>query len=178
MHGVADDDTASACPVCGVFPTSVRHRRTTRPRDLLYGEQPLVVRWHKVQYAYRGQRCPRTAFTEQILEVPARARLTGRLRRSVAHQIGESLEVSVASWRLMSCPIAHAALIPCVDALLNEPEPVRLLGIDETRRGRPRRTQDETTGKWVKMERFEINFVDLDGARACWVRHQGARRPT
>ena len=123
----------------------------------------LVVRWHKVQYACREAQCPRKAFTEQISEVPAGARLTGRLRRSVAHQIGEGLAVSVASLGLMSWPIAHAAFITHADARLNEPEPVRVPGIDETRRGRPRWTQDETSGKWVKLERFETNFVDLDG---------------
>ena len=163
VHVVTDDGAAAACPKCGVFSTSVRQRRTTRPRDLPYGEEQLVVRWHKVQYACREQLCPRKAFTEQIEEVPAGARLTGRLRRSVAHQIGEGLAVSVASVGLMSWPIAHAAFVRHADALLAEPEPVRFLGIDETRRGRPRWTQDEDTRRWVKLERFETNFVDLTG---------------
>ncbi len=162
VHVVTDDEAAAACPQCGVFSRSVRQRRTTRPRDLPYGEQQLVVRWHKVQYACREQ-CPRKAFTEQIGEVPAGARLTGRLRRSVAHQIGEGLAVSVASEGLMSWPIAHAAFVSHADALLAEPEPVRVLGIDKTRRGRPRWTQDQDTGGWVKLERFETNFVDLTG---------------
>ena len=60
VHVVTDDQAAAACPKCGVFSTSVRQRRTTRPRDLPYGEQRLVVRWHKVQYACRQARCPRT----------------------------------------------------------------------------------------------------------------------
>jgi transposase len=161
VHVVTDDEAAAACPQCGVFSSSIRQRRTTRPRDLPYGEEQLVVRWHKVQYACRQAPCPRKAFTEQIPEVPAGARLTGRLRHSVAQQIGEGLAVSVASDRLMSWPIAHAAFIKHADALLAEPEPVRVLGIDETRRGRPRWTQDETTKRWVKLERFETNFVDL-----------------
>jgi transposase len=163
LHVVTDDDAAAACPVCGVFSSSVRQRRTTRPRDLPYGEELLAVRWHKVQYACQEARCPRKAFTEQIPEVPAGARLTGRLRRSVAVQIGEGLAVSVASVGLMSWPIAHAAFITHADALLAEPDPVRVLGIDETRRGRPRWTQDADSGKWVKLERFETNFVDLAG---------------
>jgi len=163
VHVVTDDQAAAACPMCGVLSSAVRQRRTTRPRDLPYGEQRLVVRWHKVQDACREGQCPRKAFTEQISEVPAGARLTGRLRRSVVHQIGEGLAVSVASLGLMSWRIAHAAFTTHANARLNEPEPVRVPGIDETRRGRPRRTQDETSGKWVKLERFETNFVDLDG---------------
>ena len=83
VHVVTSDEAAAACPKCGVFSSSVRQRRTTRPRDLPYGQEPLVVRWHKVQYACREQQCPRKAFTEQIPEVPAGARLTGRLRRDV-----------------------------------------------------------------------------------------------
>ena len=63
--------------------------------------------------------------------MPAGVRLTGRLRRSVAHQIGEGLAVSVASVGLMSWPIAQAVFITHTDALLNAPEPVRVLGIDE-----------------------------------------------
>ena len=41
--------------------------------------------------------------------------------------------------------------------------PVTVLGIDETRRGRPRWVQDELTGRWRLTERFETNFVDLAG---------------
>ena len=176
VHVVTDDQAAAACPKCGVFSTSVRQRRTTRPRDLPYGEQRLLVRWHKVQYACRQARCPRKAFTEQILEVPAGARLTGRLRRGVAQQIGEGLSVSVASLGLMSWPIAHAAFVKHADALLTEPEPVRVLGIDETRRGRPRWTQDEQTAKWVKLERFETNFVDLSGSQGLLGQASGRRK--
>jgi transposase len=41
VHVVTDDEAAAACPQCGVFSSSVRQRRTTRPRDLRYGEQQL-----------------------------------------------------------------------------------------------------------------------------------------
>jgi len=135
VHVLTDDESAAACPACGVFSSSVRQRRTTRPRDLPYGEQPLVVRWHKVQFACRQSGCARKAFTEQIAEVPAGARLTGRLRRHVARAVGEGAAVSVAGAGLMSWPIAHAAWVVHADALLAEPEPVVVLGIDETRRG-------------------------------------------
>ncbi len=55
--------------MCGVFSSRVRQRRTTRPRDLPYGEQALVVRWHKVQWVCRERACPRRAFTEPIAEI-------------------------------------------------------------------------------------------------------------
>jgi len=93
---VTDDPGASACPVCGVFSSSVRQRRTTRPRDLPYGEELLVVRWHKVRYACREELCARKAFTERIGEVPAGARVTGRLRRAAGKAVGGGQAVSGA----------------------------------------------------------------------------------
>ncbi len=61
VHVVTADATAAACPRCGVFSTSVRQFRTTRPEDLPYGEAPLAVRWRKAQYRCRESRCPRKA---------------------------------------------------------------------------------------------------------------------
>ena len=96
VHVATDEETAAACPECGVLSTSVRQRRTTSPRDLPYGEVPLAVRWHKVQYACRESACARRAFTEQIPELPARARVPGRLRRHVADRVAEGLPVATA----------------------------------------------------------------------------------
>lgn len=53
---------------------------------------------------------------------------------------------------------------------------MRVLGIDETRRGRPRWTQDETSGKWVKLERLETNFVDQDGPQGVLGQASGRRK--
>jgi len=99
---VTDDETAAACPACGVFSSSVRQCRTTRPRDVRYGKEPLVVRWHKVQFACRQPLCAWRAFTGQIAELPAGARLTVRLRRHVARTVGDGAAVSVACQDLMS----------------------------------------------------------------------------
>ena len=164
VHVVTDDVGASACPACGVFSDKVRQRRITRPRDVGYGEEPLTVRWHKTQYACEEGLCPRKAFTECISEVPARARATGRLRRAAAGAVAAGASVSVAvRAHGLSWPIVHAAFVAKADAELVEPWPVRVLGIDETRRGKPRWTQDSETGKWVRLDMFETNFMDLSG---------------
>ena len=165
VHVVTDDETAAACPVCGVLSVSVRQRRTTAPRDVPYGEEPLVVRWHKVQYSCQESACPRKAFTEQIEEVPAGARVTGRLRRHVADRIGDGLPVSVAGEGLLGWPAAHDAFVAAVTAQLPDPEPVETLGIDETRRGKPRWTRTADGEGWVKLETFETNFVDLGSSQ-------------
>jgi hypothetical protein len=65
----------------------------------------------------------------------------------------------------MLWPTANAALI-CYAAqvLLAEPEPVTVLGIDETRRGTPRWEQDADTGEWsLVVDHWHIGFVDISG---------------
>ena len=156
--------SSAGCPQCGVVSTSVKQRRTTRPRDLPYGEEPLAVRWRKRQYRCRELACPRKAFTESIDEVPPRARLTGRLCRQLASQVASGRSVSaVAAQFRVSWPVAHRRYAIFADGLLTEPEPPVVLGIDETRRGKPKWIQDTETGRWVRTERFETNFTDLSG---------------
>ena len=52
---------------------------------------------------------------------------------------------------------AYGSVLPA------QPEPVAVLGIDETRRGRPRR-RDPDTGLWeVTVDRWHVGFVDIGG---------------
>ncbi|MGH3303150.1 MAG: ISL3 family transposase [Streptosporangiaceae bacterium] len=164
VHLVTTASSAAGCPQCGVISTSVKQRRTTRPRDLPYGEEPLAIRWHKRQYRCREDACPRKAFTESIAEVPPRAGLTGRLCRLAAAQLASGRSVArVAADYGISWPVTHRHYVAHADALLTEPEPPTVLGTDETRRGTPKWIQDAGTGRWVRTERFETNFTDLSG---------------
>jgi len=164
VHLGTDDEAAAACPECGVFSTCVRQRRTTRPRDLPYGEVALEVRWHKRQFACRERLCKQQAFTESIDELPPYARITGRTRRAAAAAVGSGWSVAAAVTKElpMSWPIAHAAFAAHADRLLVELVAPEVLGIDETRRRRPRWAKNEA-GSWSRLERFETNFVDLSG---------------
>jgi hypothetical protein len=129
-----------------------------------YGEEPLAVRWHRRQYRCREAAGLRRAFTESIAEVPARARLTGRLCRQLAGQVAAGRSVAaVAAEYQVSWPVAHQRYAVHADALLTEPDPPVVLGIDGTRRGTPKWIQAPVTGKWVRTERFETNFTDLSG---------------
>ncbi len=47
VHLVTADETARACPACGVFATRVKGSAVIRPRDLPYGESGLEFHWHK-----------------------------------------------------------------------------------------------------------------------------------
>jgi transposase len=166
LHAVTDDPSAAACPVCGVFSERVRQRRVTRPRDVRFGEEPLAIRWHKVQYACDEAPCPRRAFTESTRELPPRARLTGRLRRAAGRMVDAGASVSAACLEhRMAWPAGHRSYVGVVDArsaaAQSELPAVTVLGIDETRRGRPTWELDPTTGRWVGLERFETNLVCL-----------------
>src|SRR5512144_1630986 len=163
-HVVTVDESAAACPGCGVFSTSVKQYRVTRPRDLGYGEEPLAVRWHKRQFRCRERGCSRRAFTESIAELPPGARVTGRLRRAAGAEVDEHGSVrAAAAGHGISWPVVHAAFVGHADAQLVEPAPVAVLGIDATRRGRPRWDRDPDSGRWRRLDRFETNFVDLGG---------------
>lgn len=109
--------------------------------------------------------------------MPARARVTGRLRRHVARLVADGAAVSTACAGLMSWPVAHRAWVAHAEARLAEPSPVRVLGIDETRRGRPTWRQDPDTGKWL-AERFETNFVDLAGTQGLLGQTAGRTKST
>jgi transposase len=167
VHVVTRDETASACPSCGVVSSSVKGRVRTRPRDIPYGAAALRVVWHKRRWRCIETPCTRGSFTEQVPAVPARARLTCRLRAELGHAVAEQRRcVSEAAasygvaWRTV-----HAAYIAHVEATLAEPLPaVVVLGIDETRRGRPVWRRDPDTGRWVlACDRWHTGFVDAAG---------------
>jgi transposase len=110
VHVATDDPTSAACPSCGVISTSVKEYPTTTPRDLPYGESALVVVWRKVRWRCRESACPWGSFTEQVAEVPAGRRTTGRLRRAIATAIGEAARsvAEVADAHGVSWPTGRA----------------------------------------------------------------------
>jgi hypothetical protein len=65
----------------------------------------------------------------------------------------------------LSWPIAHAAFVAHVDPVLAQPlPPVKVLGIDETRRGKVQWGQDPDTGRWfVLADRWHTGIVDAAG---------------
>lgn len=139
---VTADETASACPACGVFSASVKALVCTRPRDSLYGTRGLRLIWHKRRRRCRERLCPRASFTESLPAVRARSRLTTRLRTELGYAIAEQGRVvsESAAHYSVDWSIVHDAFVARVKAPL---PPVRVLGIDETLtaiRGEPHRT--------------------------------------
>jgi len=175
VHAVTAGEAAAACPSCGVVSTSVKARVTTSPRDIPYGQDRIIVRWNKTRWRCREEYCGRSSFTESISQVPARARTTGRLRTQIGAAIGDAARsvAEVAAAHGVSWPTAHRAFITHAEAELTEPQPTQVLGIDETRRGKPRWERCTDTGRWVRVDPWDTGFVDLAGSQGLLGQREG-----
>ncbi|WP_255606089.1 ISL3 family transposase [Mycolicibacterium xanthum] len=178
VHVVTVDESAAVCPGCGVVSSSVKEHTTTSPKDIPYGHDDVVVRWHKTRWRCREDYCQKSSFTEVIAQVPARARTTARLRTQMAEAIGEAARsvAEVAASHAVSWPTAHAAFVAHAEAVLREPAPVRVLGIDETRRGKPRWRHCTDTASWVRVDPWDTGFVDLAGDQGLLGQREGRSR--
>lgn len=127
------------------------------------------LRWRKRRWYSPSAACPRKSFTEQVTHVPARSRLTRRLRQAADAAVADGGRTIVQAARDhgVSWPVAAAAFTTHATAVLPaEPEPVTVLGIDEVRRGKPHWNWDEATGSWtVTADRRHVGFVDLSGGQ-------------
>jgi transposase len=172
---VTTEETAAACPACGVLSTSVKARVITSPKDIPYGLGRILVRWHKTRWRCREDYCERGSFAEAIVQVPARSRTTVRLRTAMGAAIGDAARSvsEVADAHGVSWPTAHRAFIAHAEALLAEPQPTPLLGIDETRRGKPRWQRCTETGRWVRVDPWDTGFVDLAGEQGLLGQREG-----
>lgn len=167
VHVISADEAAAACPTCGVVSTARKGSATTRPRDVPYGPDPVRLVWHKSRWRCREYRCLRRSFTESLPQVPSRCRLTTRLYEQVGAAVadGYSCVTSAARAHQVSWPVAHDAFIAHVTPTLEQDLPqVAVLGIDETRRGKPIWEQDPASGRWrVKHDRWHTAIVDAAG---------------
>ena len=176
VHVATAEEEAAACPSCGVFSTSLKGRVTTSPRDIPYGKDRIMVRWNKTRWRCREDYCERGSFTEAIAQIPARARTTRRLRTQMGAAIGEAAR-SVTEGAIahgVSWPTAHRAFVAHAEELLGEPEPTRVLGIDETRRGKPRWEHCTETGRLgAGPTPWDTGFVDLAGSQGLLGQREG-----
>lgn len=169
VHVITADEQAGCCPSCGLASTSLKERVATRPRDLPFGGEGIRLVWHKRRWRCRSPLCPKQTFTEAVPPVPARSRLTTRLRQAAGTAVATAKRVvsEVAASGGLSWPVVHAAFVARAAAVLPaEPAPVEVLGIDETRRGRPKYVFDPLTGKSEEtVGRWHTGFVDITGAQ-------------
>jgi hypothetical protein len=174
VHVVTAVEAAAACPACGVVSTSVKGRVSTSP-DIPYGEDRIILHWNKTRWRCREDYCERRSFTESIAQVPRRARTTGRLRTQIGAAIGDAARsvAEVADSHGVSWPAAHRAFVAHADAVLTEPQPTPVLGIDETRRGKPRWEFSADTQRWMRVDPWDTGFVDLAGDQGLLGQREG-----
>lgn len=166
VHVVTDERWAGLCTACGVRSTSVKDGTVTEPKDLPYGPMPVRVVWRKRRWRCRSTDCPVRTFCDQVPAVAPGARTTMRLRAAVAEAVGENRSVAeVARSHRVSWPTVQRAFARLCATVLGQPAPTVMLGIDETRFGRPRWRRGED-GRWRLVEAWETGFVDLSGQHA------------
>ena len=103
--------------------------------------------------------------------MPAGMRTTTRLRTALAVAVEDGRDQSeVAAAHEVSWPTVQRAVVVHGAVELVEPEPVRVLGMDETRFGRPRWLpdghHDDGRIRWVRTDPWETGFVDITGEQA------------
>ncbi|CKN42625.1 transposase%2C degenerate [Mycobacterium tuberculosis] len=64
-------------------------------------------------------------------------------------------------------------LLPTPRRVLPEPLPTPVLGVDQTRRGKPRWERCAKTGRWVRVDPWDTGFVDLAGDQGFMGQHEG-----
>ncbi|MGH3470316.1 MAG: transposase family protein, partial [Thermocrispum sp.] len=168
---VTDDPDAARCPGCGERSRSGKDWVLTRPRDLPCGGEFAQVQWRKRRWRCRAEDCPRQTFTEQVAQVPAGMRTTTRLRAALAVAVEDGRDQSeVAAAHRVSWPTVQRAVLVHAAVELVEPEPTTVLGMDETRFGRPRwlpeGVHDDGRVRWVRTDPWETGFVDITGEQA------------
>jgi transposase len=172
---ITDDPDAARCPGCQVRSTSGKDWVLTRPHDLPSGGGPVAVQWRKRRWRCRTEVCPRASFTEQVAQVPAGMRTTTRLRTALAVAVEDGRDQSeVAASHGVSWPTVQRAVVVHGAVELVEPEPARVVGMDETRFGRPRWLPDghhdgpgeDGRVRWRRTDPWETGFVDITGEQA------------
>lgn len=177
VYVITNEESARACPACGVFATRLKDYRTTRPRHLSCGGRPVSIRWRKARWHCTEPACPRGSFTEAIRAVPARMRTTTALRQAAGAAVCDSGRTVVQAGRdlHLSWPIVQRCFEDYAATVLPETPPATsAIGIDETRRGKPVWKQNPATQKWeLVADAWHIGFVDAAGGQGLFGQVEG-----
>lgn len=167
------------CPDCAAPASRAKEYVTGRLRDVPHGGRRIRLVWWKRRWSCLNETCPRGSFTESVTDLPARARVTPRLRQLCAQSVTDSgrTVAEVAASHGVSWHTAHDAFTDAVTSVLDTPpEPVTDLGIDEVRRGRPRFTTNPDDGSVEQVaDRWHTGFTDLSGTQGLLGQVEGRR---
>ncbi len=154
--------TEGGCPSCGVLSSRIKDRPTSRAKDLPHGVVPLRLWVRKRRYLCAEELCSRRSFTETSAQLPARSRLTTRLRVKVSAAVTTTnramsevaKDYGVAWWTV------HRILVAAAAAVLGPAAPTTMIGIDETRARSVRWLREEAN--WRRSDPWMTSIVDLD----------------
>ena len=157
------------CGSCAAVSTRSKGWVTTTPRDIKIGPNRPDLVWRKRKWLCTNDSCDRKSFTESVPQIPPGARVTRRAKAEMALAVLDDDRSVKAAAAAYGCTwnTCHKAVITTADPVLDrEPEPVRVLGIDETRRGKAKWETCPETGKRTWVDRWDTGLVDIAG-------HQG-----
>jgi transposase len=166
VESVAEE---GGCPACGVLSGLIKDRPTSRVKDLPYGPVPLLVFVRKRRFVCAEVLCERRSFTETSVQLPARARVTTRLKVKVCAAVTTTNRAmsEVAKEHGIAWWTVHRILVKAAADLLGQAAPTTMIGIDETRARSVRWIQqgvDDTAQKlaWCRSDPWMTSIVDLD----------------
>jgi transposase len=154
------------CPGCRIAAHRSKGWTTSTLTHVPLGADVLRLVVHKRRWCCDTPWCPRASFTEQIPHAAPGERISSPARRLAATAIGDRLRPvsEVAASGGMSWQSAHEAFAELADAALAAPlRPVRMLGIDETRRGRPKWVRDADGVTVRPADTWHTGFIDIGG---------------
>jgi len=154
--------TEGGCPSCGVMSSRIKDRPVCRLKDLPHGSLALHLWFCFNNSATTEKRCARRSFTEVTDQIPARSRLTKRLRKRVSTAVTTTNramsevagEYGVAWWTV------HRILVATAVKALGQAAPTTMIGIDETRARSVRWFRQESG--WARSDPWMTSIVDLD----------------
>jgi transposase len=163
VESVAEE---GGCPGCGVLSSLIKDRPVSRVKDLPHGPVPLLVFVRKRRFACLEVLCGRRSFTETSAQLPARARVTTRLKVKVAAAVTTTNRAvsEVASDYGIAWWTVHRILVKAAADVLGQAAPATMIGIDETRARSVRWLQEELENKltWRRSDPWMTSIVDLD----------------
>ena len=176
IHVLTALDWVGVCPGCTARSSRSKGWVTTLPRDIKIGpDRPRIV-WRKRKWLCTNISCERKSFTESTPSIPPRARVTARARSEMALAVLDDNRSVAAVAAANGCTwnTCHRAVEVTADPLLDtEPEPITVLGIDETRRGKAKYEMCPDTGTRVWVDRFDTGLVDISGDAGLLVQVNG-----
>ncbi len=97
----------------------------TAPRDVLLGQTPIVLLWHKQRWWCDNPSCAKKTFTEASSQVGPGQRMTARMRTCLAEAVADQLRPvrEVAGTYGCAWHSAHDAFTAHADAVLGPPQP-------------------------------------------------------